>query len=73
MYNLAEKESITIGPPARCVRHDIILSGHIKTKDMTLGKCLNHHIRLRFRSGWCPDTLDLRMPEKEKVQHQLTR
>ena len=37
MDNLATKKTITIGPPARCVRHDITLSGHIKTIAITLG------------------------------------
>ena len=37
MDNLAEKESITIGPPARCARHDNNLPGHIKTNVITLG------------------------------------
>ena len=37
MDNLAEKESITIGPPARYARHDITLPGHIKTIVITLG------------------------------------
>ena len=32
MDKLAEKETITIGPPARCARHDITLMGHITTK-----------------------------------------
>ena len=31
MDSLAEKDSITIGPQARCARHDITLPGHIKT------------------------------------------
>ena len=30
MSNLAKKETITIGPTARCAGHDIILPGHIK-------------------------------------------
>ena len=38
MDNLAEKESITIGPPARCARHDITLPGHIKTIVITSWK-----------------------------------
>ena len=37
MDNLAEKESITIRPPARCARHDITLPGHIMTNVITLG------------------------------------
>ena len=35
---LAKKETITIGPPARCARHDITLPGHIKTSVISLGK-----------------------------------
>ena len=38
MDNLAEKESITIGPAARCARHDITLPGHIKTNVISLWK-----------------------------------
>ena len=30
MANLAKKETITIGPSARCARHDITIPGHIK-------------------------------------------
>ena len=30
MDNLAKKETITIGPTARCAGHDILLPGHIK-------------------------------------------
>ena len=29
MVNLVKKETITIGPPARSARHDIILSSYI--------------------------------------------
>ena len=37
MDNLAEKESIMIGPPAGGgARHDITLPGHIKTNVITL-------------------------------------
>ena len=37
MTNLGKKETITIGPPARCARHDITLPSHIKTNVITLG------------------------------------
>ena len=37
MVNLAKEETIIIGPPARCARHDITLPGHIKTNIITLG------------------------------------
>ena len=59
MVNLVKKETITLGPPVRCARHDITLPGDIKTNVMTLGKCSNHHICPRFRSDWCQDTSDL--------------
>ena len=36
--NLANKVTITVGPLARCARHDITLPGHIGTNVMTLGK-----------------------------------
>ena len=37
MDNLANKETITAGHPARCAMHDITLPGHIKTNIITLG------------------------------------
>ena len=37
---LLKGRTITIGPPARCARHDITLPGHIKTNVITLGKCV---------------------------------
>ena len=37
MAKLAKKDTITMGPPARCTRHDITLLGHIKTNVITLG------------------------------------
>ena len=58
MVNLVKKETITAGPPARCARHDITLSVHIRTNVMTLGKYPNHHIWPSFRSGWGHDTSD---------------
>ena len=36
MDNLAEKETIMIGPPPRCTGHDITLPGHVKTNVITL-------------------------------------
>ena len=38
MAKLPKKDTITIGPPPRCARHDITLPGLIKTNDITLGK-----------------------------------
>ena len=37
MGNLAREDTITIGPPVRCARHDITLPGHIKSKVINLG------------------------------------
>ena len=51
MDNLAKKESITIGPPARCARHDITLPGHIKTNVKTLGN--------KFKPSYLTRDLDL--------------
>ena len=35
--NLVKKETITIGPPARCAMHDITLPGHKHANVITLG------------------------------------
>ena len=37
MVIFANKETIPIGPPARCARHDTTLPGHIITIVVTLG------------------------------------
>src|SRR4051812_43515895 len=55
MVNLVKKETIRLGPSARCARHDITLLGYIRTNVMTLGKRSNHHIWPRFKSDWCQD------------------
>ena len=65
MTNLAKKETITIGPPTRCARHDIILPGYIKTNVITLGIMFQPSfltkIQIRLVSGY----LRLRMSEKK--------
>ena len=65
MDKLIEKESITIGPQAKCARHDIILPGHIKTNVITLGNMFQPsyltEVQIRLVSGY----LRLRMPEKK--------
>ena len=71
MDNLAEKETITIGPPARCARHDITLPGHVKML-LLLVICSNHHIWPRFRSDWCQDNSDSGCLRR-KVQHKLSK
>ena len=38
--------------------HDIHFTGYRETNIIVLGKCSNHHICLRFRSGWCQDIPD---------------
>ena len=66
MDNLAEKESITLGPPTRCARHDITLPGHIKTIVITLGNMFQPsyltEIQILLVSGY----LRLRIPEKKR-------
>ena len=66
MDNLAEKETITIGPLARCARHDTTLPGHIKTIVITLGNMFQPsyltEVQIRLVSGY----LGLRMPEKNR-------
>ena len=65
MVNLAKKETITIGPSARCARHDITLPGQ-KTSVITLGKVSQPsyltEIQIRLVSGY----LGLRIPEKKR-------
>ena len=55
MVNLAKKETITIGPPARGARHDITLPGQIKTNVITLGNMFQPsyqtEIQIRLVSG----------------------
>ena len=66
MDNLAKKETITIGPPARCARHDITLPGHIRTNVMTLGKILQPSYLTEFQIWLVSGYLRLRMPEKKR-------
>ena len=68
MDNLAEKESIMIGPPAGGgggARHDIMLPGHQRINIMTRGKLSQPsyltEIQIRLVSGY----LRLRMPESD--------
>ena len=51
--NFLKQDTIIIGLPDGCVGHDIHLTGYRETNIIVLGKCSNHHICLRFRSGWC--------------------
>ena len=51
MDSLAEKDSITIGPRARCARHDITLPGHIKANVISLGN--------KFKPSYLTRDLDL--------------
>ena len=68
MDNLAEKESIMIGPPAGGggARHDIMLPGHQRINIITLGKLSQPsyltEIQIRLVSGY----LRLRIPEKKR-------
>ena len=36
MVNLVKKETITLGPPVMCARHDITLPGHMRINVITL-------------------------------------
>ena len=67
MDNLAEKESIMIGPPAGVgARHDIVLPGHQRINVITLGKLSQPsyltEIQIRLVSGY----LRFRMSEKKR-------
>ena len=67
MDNLAEKESIMIGPPAGGgARHDIMLAGHQRINIITLGKVSQPsyltEIQIRLVSGY----LRLRIPKKKR-------
>ena len=66
MDNLAEKESITIGPSARCARHDITLLGHIKTIVITLGNMFQPSYLTEIQICSVLGYLRLRMPEKKR-------
>ena len=66
MSNLAKKEAIKIGSPARGARHDIMLPGHQRINVITLGKLSQPsyltEIQIRLVSGY----LRLRIPEKKR-------
>ena len=68
MDNLAEKESIMIGPPAGGggARHDIMLPGHVEINATTLGDMSQPsyltEIQIRLVSGY----LRFRMSEKKR-------
>ena len=65
MANLGKEDTISIGHPARCARHDITLPGHIKTNVITLENMFQPsyltEIQILLVSGY----LRLRMPEKK--------
>ena len=65
MVNLVKKETITLGPPARCARHDTTLPSHLKTNVITLGNMFQpsylSEVRIRLVLGY----LRLGMPEKK--------
>ena len=56
--NFFNQDTTIIGLPARCVGHDIHVTGYRETNIIVLGVRSNHHICLRFRSGWCQDIPD---------------
>ena len=66
MDNLAKKETITVGPPARCARHDITLPGHMKTNVITLGNMSQPSYLTEIQIRLVSNYLRLRMPEKKR-------
>ena len=66
MTNLAKKETITIGPPARYGRHDTTLPGHIKTNVITLGNMSRPSYLTEIQIWLVSGYLRLRMPEKKR-------
>jgi hypothetical protein len=73
MSNLVKKETIIIGPPAKCVRHDITLPVHQRTNIITLGNYAPTIISDRdsdLVGVTIPQTQDVR---DEKVQHKSMR
>ena len=68
MANLAKKETITIGPPGRCVKHGITLPGLIKTNVITLGNMFQPSYLTKIQIRLVLGFLRLMMPEKEGVQ-----
>ena len=62
---LAKNKTITIGPPARCARHDITLPGHIKTNVITLGNMFQPSYLTEIQIWSVLGYLRLRMPERK--------
>ena len=73
MDNLAKKQNITIGPPVRCAKHDITLPSHIKTNVITLENMFQPSYLTEIQIWLESRYLRLRMSEKKKVRHKLTR
>ena len=71
MANLLNQDTTIIGLPAGCVGHDIHLTGYREGNIIILGKCSNHHICLRFRSGWGQDIPDSSSLEIWKFAAQI--
>ena len=63
---LLERETITIGPPASCARHDITLPGHIKTNVITLGNMSQPSYLTEIQIWLVSGYLRLGMPEKKR-------
>ena len=72
--NFLNQDIIITGLPAGCVGHDIHFTGYRGTNIIVLGICSNHHICLRFRSGWCQNNPNLSGLEgKMKVCNTIRR
>ena len=68
MVNLVKKETITLGPSARCARHDITLPGHIKTNVITLENVLQPSYLTEIQIWSVLANLRLRMPKKKRCK-----
>ena len=73
MVNLVKKETITLGPLVRCARHGITLPGHIGTNVITLESMFQPSYLTEIQIWLVSGYLRVRMPEKKKVRHKLTR
>ena len=68
MVNLAKRDTITIGPPARCARHDITFPGDIKNNVKTLGNMFQPSYLTGIQILLVLGYLRLRMPEMKRCK-----
>ena len=66
MANLGKEDIISIGHPAMCARHDIILPGYKKTNVITLGITFQPSFLTKIQIWLVSGYLRLRMSEKKR-------